>query len=209
MNPRRAREGQFLVGSLAQVHHKFLEQCVSSVDVFWTEDFIHFLFGIALSTDKTRDYVCDVSENNCNAADIGMDLWKFGFPETFMHLCLGLFSSQRNSTQRLADLLDGVGTVLHHGAASMTVSMLVAGVVPPSRAVNSPCLILVMQHWLPLLSCVNKPLYLGGELVLECYFEWIILSGFPELYQMHWIAALGAGVMLFAHWLYLASARDV
>mmetsp|Transcript_9065 Transcript_9065/g.8660 ORF Transcript_9065/g.8660 Transcript_9065/m.8660 type:complete len:192 (+) Transcript_9065:2689-3264(+) len=81
--------------------------------------------------------------------------------------------------------------------------MLVVGVIPPSRLALNANLILVMQHWASLIKYVSIPAYSTIELVLEYYFEWTVLSDWAQLYRIHWTAALGASVMLFAHWLYL------
>jgi len=43
-------------------------------------------------------------------------------------------------------------------------------------------------------------------LMLECNFQWIILSRFTELCGLHWFAALVAAVRIAVHWLCLAGA---
>jgi len=135
-----------------------------------------------------------------------LGLWKFGFPETLMYLYLGLFSQENGSLRRISDFLNGVGTMIHHGATSMFICLILSGTIPPSRyALNGP-LILIVQHWVVLLSYANKPLYAGIQLVLEYYFEWLVLSDFAEIYHWHWTAGLVAAVMLIAHWMYLVAA---
>lgn len=104
---------------------------------------------------------------------------------------------------KVKDLMFGVGVVIHHSAANMIVCMILAGVIPPSRYVLNCTLPLVMQHWVVLLSYCDFGLFAGIELVLEYYFEWIIFSNFAEIYNLHWVAALGASVMVFSHWLFL------
>ncbi|KAL3906011.1 MAG: hypothetical protein SGILL_009449, partial [Bacillariaceae sp.] len=54
-------------------------------------------------------------------------LWKFGFPETFTYLNLALFDKKVSQLSRMADFLNAIGTVLHHGAASFIISMLTVG----------------------------------------------------------------------------------
>ena len=131
-------------------------------------------------------------------------LWKFGFPETLMHLYLGIFnkrahftvsykghlvmllgmslkiSSHFPSQDRACELCNGFGTLLHHSAATFIISMLVVGVFPPSRYILNPIVILVMQHWVALLKYVSVPLYSAIELILEYYFEWVIFCELPE-----------------------------
>ena len=101
-------------------------------------------------------------------------LWKFGFPETLMCTYLGLFGTSNTRNQRVGDLLDGMGTVLHHGAASYIISMMTVGVFPGARCVFGPIFILVMQHWVVLIAYSNTALYTAIELVLEYYFEWTV-----------------------------------
>jgi len=133
-------------------------------------------------------------------------LWKFGFPETLMFTYNGLFGKTMSRIQRSSDLIDGIGTILHHGAASFIISMMTVGLYPGKRCVFGPCLILIMQHWVVLVAYISPAHYTAIEIVLECYFEWTVISAFRELYHLHWTAALGAAVMLFAHWLYLTAA---
>jgi len=133
-------------------------------------------------------------------------LWKFGFPETLMFTYAGLFGKTMSRIQRSADLIDGIGIILHHGSSSFIISMMTVGVYPGKRCVFTPILILVMQHWVVLIAYISPAHYSAIVLVLECYFEWTVISAFRELYHLHWTAALGAAVMLFAHWLYLTAA---
>lgn len=123
---------------------------------------------------------------------------------TSRHLYLGVFNLRARRFDRASALCDGMGTLLHHSAASFIISMLVAGVVPPLRPVLNPCIILVMQvsmicfwlhfieklsciklshglihlnfqHWVALLKYVSLPAYASIVLVLEYYFEWTVL----------------------------------
>lgn len=132
-------------------------------------------------------------------------LYKFGFPETIMYLYHGLFS-RANKLARAADLINGIGILIHHGAAGLVICMTVVGVISPTRYALNCILILVMQHWFVLLSYWNRSAYAAVEVFLEYYFEWIIFSNFAEIYNLHWVAAVAAGVMIFAHWLFLLGA---
>ena len=93
-----------------------------------------------------------------------------------MHLYLGIFHQRATRLERLSDMIVGIGTLLHHSAASFIISMMVVGVIPPSRFIFNPIIILVMQHWVVLLSYVNIPLYSAIQLVLEYFFEWNVLG---------------------------------
>ncbi|KAL3943622.1 MAG: hypothetical protein SGBAC_002290 [Bacillariaceae sp.] len=131
--------------------------------------------------------------------------WKLGFPEVTMFVYAGLYSCD-NKLRRCSDFLEGIGLLLHHGAAMLTIAMMVSGVfphVPAIRHASNVILILVAQHWLVLLKYAHKPLYIAIQLGLEWYFEWSILSDMAEYYYLHWTAAMAAMVMLFAHWLFL------
>ena len=108
-------------------------------------------------------------------------LWKFGFPEMLMYLYLGLFSEHNSRSARLSDFLNGIGTVLHHASSAWILTMLVVGVIPPSRYVTSPVLILITQHWVVLLSYSHSPLYTGIVMVLEYYFLWIVICKLRHL----------------------------
>ena len=182
------------------VWYQFLQVWSKQREIIWR--FAQFIFPLMLVVALGL-----ASQQNFLALPITVfGLWKFGFPETLMYVYLGLFGTTKSKMSRIADMMNGIGTIIHHSAAVTILSMLVVGVIPPSRFVYNTCLILVMQHWCVLLSYINKPLYLAIELVLEYFFEWGIFSDFQQIYHLHWTAALGAGVMIFAHWLFVAAA---
>lgn len=83
----------------------------------------------------------------------------------YRYLYLGLFSTSNSKIRRASDFLNGMGTVIHHGAASFIISMLVVGTIPESRYVLNSSLILVMQHWISLVAYVSVPLYAAIMLV--------------------------------------------
>lgn len=132
--------------------------------------------------------------------------WKFGFPETLMYMYSGLLDRTAGQVERVAALFNGVGTVCHHSAASMLICFLTVGVIPADRHIVSTSLVLVMQHWFVLLRYVNKWVYSILELLLEVWFEWVVISDFEYIRSLHWTAAQAAAVMLTAHWLYLLAA---
>ena len=141
-------------------------------------------------------------------------LWKFGFPETLVYMHTALYGtylhvkggSHAGRIQRFSEFLNAVGTVVHHGAAALIICMLLTGVIPASRHIYNPSLILVMQHWFVLLRYGNKILYTVIELSLEVFFEWTVISEFEYFQSMHWVVPMTAASMLVAHWLYLIAA---
>lgn len=107
---------------------------------------------------------------------------------------------------RATEFANGLGTILHHAAASLLIIMLLMGVITPNREVVTPIMFLVMQHWLVLLAHVNTNLYIGLELILEIGFQWSVVSGLERLVADHWTAGMCALTMLMAHELYLMAA---
>ena len=150
------------------VWYHFLQAWCSDRETMWR--FVQFIFPLMLVTALGLG----LSHDFLALPILVLGLWKFGFPETLMYLYLGLFSKRNSKITRLLDFLNGAGTVIHHGAASMIVAMLVVGVIPPSRYVLNCALILAVEHWIVLVAYANKPLYAGIALVLEYYFQWII-----------------------------------
>jgi len=138
-------------------------------------------------------------------------LWKFGFSEVIGHIHCGLFGPfgplrRFIIPKRAAELANGIGTIVHHGAASLLIVMLLAGVISPTREIITPILFLVMQHWFVLLVHVHRGLYIFLELSLEVLFQWAIFSGLPPMVADHWTADVCALTMAFAHYLYLFAA---
>ena len=187
------------VGIEVFVWYRFLQTWSKECETLWR--FVQFIFPLMLVTSLGLS----LSRNFLAMPVLVMGLWKFGFPETLMHLYLAVFSKQKKGLTRVVDLLNGIGTVIHHGVASMILCMVVVGVIPPSRYVVNNALILVAQHWVAMISYGNKPLYTGCVVVFEYYFEWVIFSDFAEIYYLHWTAAWGAGTMILAHWMYFAA----
>lgn len=148
---------------------KFLQVWSAEREAMWR--FAQFIFPLMIMTALGLA----IHQNFWALPIMVIGLWKFGFPETLMHLYLGMFSKAPFGLLRIADLIDGTGTVLHHGAASMIVSMIVVGVIPPSRYVFNCNLILVMQHLLVMVAYLSPTIYTGLVLLLEYYFEWIIM----------------------------------
>jgi hypothetical protein len=148
------------------------------------------VLGLALTHNYMAMPLCAVS------------LWKFGFPETIHYSYLGLFGRNAKLV-RASDLLNGMGTLIHHSASVFIVCMLLAGVLPYSRYIISPCIVIAAQHICVTLKYNAEYVYLAVELLLEVLFEWIVISEFWYYSRIHWTAALGSGVMLIGHWFFL------
>ena len=175
----------------------FLQEWGDSRELLWK--FAQFIFSLLLATAlglaAHQDFLA--------LPILVVGLWKFGFPETIMYTYLGMFGRELHWAKRSSDLLNGVGTVVHHGAVALVVVMALVGVVAPTRHAWNVTLIMIIQHWVVLLKYVNKWAYAAVALPLEAWFEWTVISDFYFIRELNWTAALAAGVMLFAHWLYL------
>ena len=175
----------------------YLQEWGDSRELLWK--FAQFIFSLLLATAlglaAHQDFLA--------LPILVVGLWKFGFPETIMYTYLGMFGRELPWVKRSSDLLNGVGTVVHHGAVALVVVMALVGVVAPTRHAWNVTLIMIIQHWVVLLKYVNKWAYAAVELALEAWFEWTVISDFYFIRESNWTAALAAGVMLFAHWLYL------
>jgi hypothetical protein len=178
----------------------YLQTWDATREAFWK--FSQFVFPLMVVTSIGMA----MARNFLSMPLLVIGMWKMGFPETIMYLYLAMFGKKHSRIQRISFFLNGAGTVCHHSAAAFLVSMLLSGIYPPTRHVLNCALILVVQHWFVLLSYVNKWAYMVVELVLEAWFEWTVISDFWYLYEAHWTGALGTGIFLFAHWLYLAGA---
>lgn len=210
------------------VWSQFLQTWDEPREAAWR--FVQFIFPLMLTTTlglaSQRNFLC--------FPFLVLGLWKFGFGECLLYSYLGLFSNSPNRLRRLSDLLNGVGTFIHHSAASFIIAMLSVGAISSSRYILNGAFILVVQHWITLLGYANPGLYTGATLVLEWYFQWVVFckwsheeepclqygksanmndshscrcatAEFDELYYLHWSAALGSGVMVFSHWIYLVA----
>jgi len=165
---------------------------------FWWR-FAQFLFPILTLTAVGLS-----SQRNFLALPIlVLSLWKFGFPETIGHFYVAIYHDELSWLVRICDLVNGLGSLTHHSAATIIVCSLLSGISPVTRFILSPALILIMQHWFTLIKYANTPLYLFLVLTWEFWFEWVLLSDLELILVTHWVLALASGVMLFAHWSYL------
>jgi hypothetical protein len=133
-------------------------------------------------------------------------LWKGGMPETFMYLYSALYNhSKRDTVGRIADLLNGCGTAVHHTSVALFSAAFATGLVPvPPESIH--CAVgPLMQHWFAFLHDVNFTAYMVTALSIEIWWEWVIFSTFHYVATVHWSFALTASSMLVAHWLYLAA----
>ena len=134
-------------------------------------------------------------------------LWKFGFPETIMYLYVGLFDVKASRLLRTADILNGLGTIMHHTIVVWYVAMQLGGVFGVDRYILTTATVPLMQHWFPLVGYANTNLYAVIQISLEVYFEWSVFSYMDHFYNYHGLAlAIVPGVLVVAHWFYLAAA---
>lgn len=177
----------------------YLQTWTAERETLWR--YAQFLFpllvGTAVGLSLQGNFLC--------LPFIVVGLWKFGFPETIMYLYLGLFGKKNPPLQRTADLINGIGTVAHHGTSAFLICMLVTRVIGAqhTRLAFETSLVLIMQHWFVLLAYVNHHLYALTLIALEAWFEWAIISTLERLYAAHWTLALGGCVFILAHWLYV------
>ena len=57
------------------------------------------------------------------------------FPETILLFCSALYEKKHSYAERLVDMLDGVGTVVHHSSTALYAAMLLSQILPPTREV--------------------------------------------------------------------------
>lgn len=157
-----------------------------------------FLFPLLAVTSLTLA----LSQNGLAILFTVVTCWKFGFPETILTIYSALYEKEHSLLQRIVDMMNGIGTTVHHSSASFIIAMLVTHVLPPSRDVVQPTLPLVIQHWFVLLKYYNIWLYVVLEVIGEVWFEWSFLSSLENLHNLHWTGGVGSSTMLFAHWMY-------
>ena len=136
-------------------------------------------------------------------------LWKDGMPESIAFVYAALFHPDKGRSTfacRLSDFLSGTGTTMQNSGASMLASMLLTGVISPTREILDPATILVIQHWTLPLQYLNIWLYGIFAVVTEIWFEWSVFGNQNELLKEHWSAASGYLVIIAAHWFFLISA---
>mmetsp|Transcript_20210 Transcript_20210/g.48201 ORF Transcript_20210/g.48201 Transcript_20210/m.48201 type:complete len:425 (+) Transcript_20210:255-1529(+) len=66
------REVSVLVSAMQKVHYDYHENYIPLLDVFYTNEWYDFLYGTILNTDRTRNFICGVSEG-CNGTNVGMN----------------------------------------------------------------------------------------------------------------------------------------
>ena len=134
-------------------------------------------------------------------------LWKFGFPETVMYVFVGFMDTKASKLLRTADVLNGLGTIIHHSIVVWYVTLQLGGIFVVDRYILSAALVPLMQHWFVLLAYANANLYTAVMLSLEVYFEWTIFAYMDHFYNNHGLSvAIIGGVMVLAHWFYLIAA---
>lgn len=132
--------------------------------------------------------------------------WKLGFPEIFLYLHSGIYDKNKASVLRITDILNGIGTLIHHSSSALYVGAVVTNLIPPSRAVIQVAIPVLMQHWFVLMRySSNKLAFCVIEILLEIWFEWNAITTLEEVHQVHWTGGIIGGSMLFAHWIYFTA----
>lgn len=133
-------------------------------------------------------------------------LWKFGFPETILNVHSGLYNHDLPTLVRVADFVNGIGNLLHHTSAALSVCFLCAGLPhkpwQPRYLVMS-ALVAVSQHLIHPLKYTCFIVYLVLVLFLEVIFEWGLINDLENGYRADWMLPWLALVLLGAHWMYL------
>ena len=148
-----------------------------------------------------------ISHNYFALPMIVISCWKLGFPESLLYLNSGLFDKNKATMLRISDILNGIGTLIHHSAVALFVSALVTNLIPPRRAViQRMCIPALMQHWFVLMRYSgNQFAYCVIEILLEIWFEWSVITALEQVHQDHWIGGIVGGSILFAHWAYFTA----
>ncbi|KAL7573460.1 hypothetical protein ACA910_013774 [Epithemia clementina (nom. ined.)] len=179
----------------------YLQSWCPERELWWR--YVQLLFPLLVTTS-----VGLASQRNFFALIFAVvGLWKFGFPETIMYIYVGFFDTKAPKLRRIGDVLNGLGTIIHHSIVVWFISLQLGGLLKADRYVLSCATVPLMQHWFPLVAYANANLYTAIQLCLEVYFEWICFSYIDHVYNTYGLAsAMTAGVMVLAHWMYLAAA---
>ena len=175
----------------------------------WSQDFekmwkfSNFVFPLlvtmAIGMSTQRDFSYGVI--------LVFGLWKGGMPETFMYMYSAIYNhSKRDTVGRVADMLNGCGTAIHHTSVALFAAAYATGLVSDSPESIHCAIGPLMQHWFAFLHDVSPISYFAIVLAIEVWWEWVIFSSFYYVATVHWSFALIALSMLVAHWLYLAAA---
>jgi len=80
LNPETARDGILLIGIMYRFEYDFHENYVPEINVMFTDDWYREVFGNLLYTEKTRRFICSISDS-CPNTNVGM-----GFQECMQKL---------------------------------------------------------------------------------------------------------------------------
>eukprot|EP00984_Skeletonema_dohrnii_P025530 scaffold14713_cov135-Skeletonema_dohrnii-CCMP3373.AAC.1 len=160
--------------------------------------FVQFLFPLLASTAVGMAH----SNNFWALPLITITLYKFGFPETILYLYSGLFDKSMNAGNRWKEVLEGIGTVIHHSSAALYITMVLVQIIPSTRSTVEVVIPVLVQHWFVLLRYRYRYVYVVVEILLELWFEWTVLSSLEVVHKKHWVSGIVATSMLVSHWLY-------
>lgn len=140
--------------------------------------------------------------------------WKFGFPETLLSIIGGWQSP--SIAGKLSGLLNGFGTMAHHSALLLFISIFTLEVSPLTRPLVTGAMPLVAQHVVISVKYVSPVAYIIAELILEIWWEIEVFSVIEFSYLPHGVqeapfqsSPMYSGLvvrcvctMLLAHWMY-------
>jgi len=136
---------------------------------------------------------------------LAVSIFKLGFPETILFFYSALHEKDHCFTERIVNMIRGIGTVIHHSSSTLFVTMLLLRVTQPTPAALSVLPPLIMQHWFVLLKYNYHWIYVAIAVILEVWFEWTTFSILEKVYQQHWVWGIIVLPMLFAHWCYFGA----
>ena len=138
-------------------------------------------------------------------------LWKMGFPETLTALAHFYHARPKLAPEPIAELINGIGTLLHHLSTSLIITGLCLHIFPRHRALVAGCIVPILQHVFVLLKYNYRPLFILVQLALELWFQIEVIANLAEFDSGLGltITNLGRGLalsMLLAHYMYLTEA---
>ncbi len=129
-------------------------------------------------------------------------LWKFGFPETSAYLFRGAKISRGSVTLAIADLLNGIGLIVHHSTAAFIACFLAAGAETLTRPLMAAIVPVIAAHLLPMLRYVNYKVYVALTLLVELWFQFEAWSNIEKVSKRMAVASF---IFIASHYLFVAA----
>ena len=135
-------------------------------------------------------------------------LWKMGFPETVSALETFRFSRRKLSLESLKELINGMGTLMHHLSTALIITAVNLHIFPRSRPLTAACIVPILQHLFVLVKYHSLTVYLILQLSIEAWFQLEVIANVAEFESGLGLDMdnFGRGLalqMLLAHWMYL------